>query len=71
MKKIIVTMKRCNLRTILPGGKMPPATAGRDARRHIFRHALWHAVPSPTRCAGRCAFTAPNEIFLYELFPVV
>jgi hypothetical protein len=40
MKKIIVTMKRCNLRAILPGGKMPPSTAGRDARRHIFRHAL-------------------------------
>jgi hypothetical protein len=40
MKKIIVTMKRFNLRAILPGGKMPPSTAGRDARRHIFRHAL-------------------------------
>ena len=26
--------------TILPGGRMPPSTAGREARRYIFRQAI-------------------------------
>ena len=25
---------------IVPGGKMPPSTAGREARRYVFRQAL-------------------------------
>jgi len=25
---------------LLPGGRMPPSTAGREARRYIFRQAL-------------------------------
>ncbi len=50
MKKIIVTMKRFNLRAILPRGKMPPSTAGRDARRHIFRHALKRLTKGRPRC---------------------
>ena len=30
-----VNSKRFNLRTLCPGGKLPPATAGRDACRYI------------------------------------
>jgi hypothetical protein len=32
------------VRTIVPGGKMPPSTAGKDACRYIFRQALKQGV---------------------------
>jgi len=40
METTFVTHQRFILRTIFPGGRMPPSTAGKDARRHICGRAL-------------------------------
>jgi hypothetical protein len=40
--KTIGGFERSIIRTVFPGGGTPPSTAGKDARRHIFRQALKH-----------------------------
>jgi hypothetical protein len=43
-EKATVKSERFALRTFFPDGKMPASTAGRDARRHIFRQAFGAAI---------------------------